>query len=434
MIYNKEKEQLKKLGLSDDMIASLEKCSVHRSNSGLEFHQRETGLHFLFDEVTSRFVSDAPRYLSIALTTECNLRCPFCYVDKSKKRMLDSSLVKGIVSEAANKGTLAVSFGGGEPSLYPYLEDVLRFTHEKTSLAVGMTSNCTEELVKLTPSISRYVDFLRISMDGIRDTYYSHRGIPFEDFVKRLKYLLGYYKIGINYLVDETTIEDLDEAFSMMKDFGVRELLLLPREPDCPESVLSRLYEWIKRNKDRGILIEISSARKGNLPFLAPYREDDDSLDYAHIDAKGLLKESSFTDEGIALLASYNYKYQFSAFRSLFENGSEFPGIIEIGGKFESEEHIEKFYHGFAERRILSAQYEKDIFENGYSSIKLPDQDPFGFVPEYFLAYNRKYELKRIDDLTMRITTRSKMYPAFIYELADHNALVSIRYIDKEDK
>ena len=129
MIYEEEKEQLKKLGISDEMIASLEKCSVHRSNSGLEFHQRETGMHYLFDEVTSSFVSDAPRYLSIALTNECNLSCPFCYVDKSKKRMLDSSFVKGIVSEAAKEGTLAVSFGGGEPSLYPYLEDVLRFAH-----------------------------------------------------------------------------------------------------------------------------------------------------------------------------------------------------------------------------------------------------------------------------------------------------------------
>ncbi len=432
MIYTDEKEKLKELGLSDKMIASLEKCSVHRSNSGLEFHQRKTGMHFLFDELPCERPSDAPRYLSIALTTKCNLSCPFCYVDKARKHMLDPKFVKGIVKEAAEEGTLAVSFGGGEPSLYPVLEEVLKYTHEETPLAVGMTSNCTEELVKLTPRISRYVDFLRISMDGIGDTYYRHRGISFDGFVKHLEYLLEYYKVGINYLVDETTIDDLDEAFFLMKDWGIRELLLLPREPDCPESVISRLHDWIMHNKDKGILIEISNARRGNLPFLAPYREDDDSLDYAHIDAKGLLKESSFTSEGIALLSAYNCNYRFSAFRSLFENGSELPGTIEIEGKFTSEEYIKKFCHDFSERKVISAQYEKEIFENGYSNIKLPSFDPFGFVPEYFLAYNRKYELKKIDDLTVRIITKSKMYPTFLYDLVNHSALVSVKFIDKE--
>ena len=432
MIYTEEKEQLKGLGLSDDMIASLEKCSVHRSNSGLEFHQRETGMHFLFDEVTSRFVSDAPRYLSIALTTECNLGCPFCYVDKSKRWMFNPALAKSIVDNAAEEGTLAVSFGGGEPSLYPYLEDVLRFTHEKTPLAVGMTSNCTEELVKLTPSISRYVDFLRISMDGIGDTYYEHRGIRFEDFAKRFEYLLGFYKVGINYLVDETTIEDLDDAFSMMKDWGVRELLLLPREPDCPESVMSRLHEWIGRNKDAGILMEISSARKGNLPFLAPYREDDDSLDYAHIDAKGLMKESSFTNEGISLIPGNRSKDYFAVFRSLFENGSELPGIIEMVGKFTAVEHLEEFFQDFDKKKALSRQYAEELSANGYSNIKLTWPDLFMFAPEYLLAYSQRYEMKRIDNLSVSIITRSKMYPAFICELAGFKALVSIRYIDKE--
>ena len=444
MIYTEEKEQLKELGLSDDMIASLEKCSVHRSNSGLEFHQRETGMHFLFDEVTSRFVSDAPRYLSIALTTECNLSCPFCYVDKSKRWMFNPALAKSIVDNAAEEDTLAVSFGGGEPSLYPYLEDVLRFTHEKTPLAVGMTSNCTEELVKLTPSISRYVDFLRISMDGIRDTYYSHRGIPFEDFVKRLKYLLGYYKIGINYLVDETTIDDLDEAFSMMRDWGVRELLLLPREPDCPESVLTRLYEWIKRNKDRGILIEISSARKDNLPFLAPYREDDDSLDYAHIAANGVIKRSSFEYGGLSLLPYCNISTDngeapisvraaaFSDYHEKLDMNPEYPGLMEMEGKFTSEEKLRRFELVFNDISNLSIEYEGQMLAKRHTGIKIPNIDPYVLNDMYFLAYGRPHTLYKVNDTTVRITTKSDLYPAFIYELAQHGALVSIRYIDKE--
>ena len=445
-MYNEEDKKLRELGISDEMIAILDNCPCHRSNSGLEFFQRETGMHYLFDEIPPfRGISYAPRYLSIALTTECNLSCPFCYVDKSKKLELNPAFVKGIVHEAEKCEALAVSFGGGEPTLYPYLEEVLKFTHEETKLAVGMTSNCTENLLRLTPAISQYVDFLRLSMDGINDTYYKHRGIPFENFVKRINYLLKFYKIGINYLVDETTIDDLDEAFVMMKDWGIRELLLLPREPDCPDSVIKRLHEWIEANKNKGILMEISSARRGDLSFLAPYRDDDDSLDYAHIDANGILKASSFMKEGIALypyMTRSTYKNTviletwdnvFAIFRSLFENGSMLPGIIEIEGKFPSADSLEQYIIEFENYRKLSKAYEKELFETGVSDVELPSYDPFPSVHEYFLAYNHDLSLERICDDTVRITTKSKMYPAFIYDMVRYYALVSVRYIAKED-
>ena len=85
-------------------------------------------------------------------------------------------------------------------------------------------------------------------------------------------------------------------------------------------------------------------------------------------------------------------------------------------------------------KKALSKQYEEELFKNGYSNIELPQLDLFMFAPEYFLAYNRKYELERIDDLTVRITTKSKMYPAFIYDITRHSAMATIKYIDKEDE
>ena len=443
LLKDYEAKTLRELGVSEKMIEIFRNCSVHRSNSGLEFHDRKTGSHFLFDEVPC-YPDNAPRYLSIALTNECNLHCSFCYVDKHRTQMLDPEMVKSVILTAEEKGTLGVSFGGGEPTLYLFLKDILKFTHEETRLAVGITSNCTEELIKLTPEIHEYVDFLRISMDGIDDTYTAHRNIPFSVFRERISYLSQFYKLGINYLVDETTIDDLDKAFVLMKEWGIRELLLLPKEPDCPDAVMQRLNSWINENKDKGILLEISEFRRGDLPALGAYRDDDNSLNYAHIDAKGLLKRSSYVDIGLGLKQYYDRNYRpalwhtslnpdvFMYFRTLYENKAGLTGLIKITAEFTSKEKLQKFYDYFFDLRDASKQYEEDLYTTGYSLVKIPNQDPFVFIKEYFLAFGNHHQLYQIDDTSIMIISESKTYPAFIYVLVGSGALVSVRYLDKE--
>jgi sulfatase maturation enzyme AslB (radical SAM superfamily) len=67
----------------------------HWGNEGIHFFDRKTGLNILFDEITvpvDRF-SLAPKYVSIALTNICNLKCSHCYAPKSSDS-LDFELLK----------------------------------------------------------------------------------------------------------------------------------------------------------------------------------------------------------------------------------------------------------------------------------------------------------------------------------------------------
>jgi hypothetical protein len=60
------------------------RCKIRMSASGVHLFDRVSGVNVLLDEVrvpAGRF-SRAPRYLSIALTNACELRCFYCYAPK----------------------------------------------------------------------------------------------------------------------------------------------------------------------------------------------------------------------------------------------------------------------------------------------------------------------------------------------------------------
>ncbi len=64
-------------------------------------------------------------YLSFALLGACNLDCVFCYVDGSREGGWDSAAAKKIFDEAKELGMQKIQLTGGEPLLYPSLEEVL---------------------------------------------------------------------------------------------------------------------------------------------------------------------------------------------------------------------------------------------------------------------------------------------------------------------
>jgi hypothetical protein len=79
--------------------------SHRRSSGGLQLFHRESGLNVLFDEVPippSEWAV-APRYVSIALTNACDLRCPYCYASKRAARLPTAALRQWLLELAAHE-------------------------------------------------------------------------------------------------------------------------------------------------------------------------------------------------------------------------------------------------------------------------------------------------------------------------------------------
>jgi radical SAM protein with 4Fe4S-binding SPASM domain len=81
-------------------------------------------------------------YLSVALTTRCNLDCVYCSKKGSLTLDLDPALLNRALDEALELGLKKVEFTGGEPLLYPaFMETAHRLV--KQGAAVLIVSNGT---------------------------------------------------------------------------------------------------------------------------------------------------------------------------------------------------------------------------------------------------------------------------------------------------
>ena len=271
--------------------------------AGVHIFDRSTGLNILVDEVQTNESawSLAPRHVSIALTNACELACPYCYAPK-RPASLDFHLLTTWLKELDENGCLGVGFGGGEPTLYRHFSEICRFATENTNLAVTFTTHGHNLDEQLLAKLCGKVHFLRISMDGVNSTYEALRGRPFSSLLNRIRMARELAPFGINYVVNKQTIADLDLAISIAVNLGASEFLLLPEEPvnsqgGVDDYTLEKLREWIECYSGR-IPLSISEANASGISVANPFANESGLRGFAHIDARGVLKRTSYDKGG----------------------------------------------------------------------------------------------------------------------------------------
>ncbi len=126
-----------------------------------------------------------PGALALHLTEACNLRCKMCYewgetgvystAEKRKKpATLDHELVKRIISELAPRKPFYSLFGG-EPLMYPHLEEVIVAIKEAGSI-VDTPTNGTLLAEHARMLVQTGFDMVRVSIDGPREINDLQRG------------------------------------------------------------------------------------------------------------------------------------------------------------------------------------------------------------------------------------------------------------------
>ena len=267
----------------------------------MHLFDRESGLNVLFDEVKvpSRWHTPFPRFMSMALTNACDLRCSFCYAPKFTAR-LDSRAAVTWAAELDKGGCLGLGFGGGEPTLHPDFVSLCQRVAEETQLAVTFTTHGHRLTDDKVSRLAGAVHFMRISMDGVGETYTRIRNRPFGALIEKLALARKISPFGVNYVVNSNTVRDLDSAAKVAFDCGAFEMLLLPERPVAGKGGIDDLtrrlmVEWISRNSHLRLAISSAGPHEG-IPIADPFPDESDELiAYAHIDASRRLKVSSFS-------------------------------------------------------------------------------------------------------------------------------------------
>lgn len=284
---------------------------VRLGPSGLHLFDRTSGLNVLFDEIKlpDHMWSLAPRQVSIALTNSCNLTCPFCFAPKNRASLSLEAIASWLVDLNAH-GTFGVGFGGGEPTLYPAFAELCAFATRNTQLAITFTTHGHWLDDDLIVRLIGNVHFIRLSMDGVGKTYQQFRGRGFSEFRARLECVRTVAPFGINYVVNDQTLPDLNAACEVAAEAGAVELLLLPEEPTngrpgIDKPTLASLREWVSGHAGK-LRLSMSERQSDGFPAIDPVRNDVGLRAYAHVSADGVLKRSSYdcggapiSDDGI---------------------------------------------------------------------------------------------------------------------------------------
>jgi MoaA/NifB/PqqE/SkfB family radical SAM enzyme len=149
------------------------------------------------------------------------------------------------------------------------------------------------------------VHMVRVSVDGVGATYERLRGRPFEAVVDRLGALRAVTRFGINVVVNDETIGELDAVADLAARTGASELLLLPEQrvragPGASAAAIARLRAWVGAYRGEVRLATSEEGAEG-LPIAEPFAEQPRIERYAHIDADGVLRRSSFARDGVPL-------------------------------------------------------------------------------------------------------------------------------------
>ncbi|MDY0150214.1 MAG: radical SAM protein [Kiritimatiellia bacterium] len=274
--------------------------------AGLHLFNRSTGLNILMDEipVPSTLHSRAPRHVSIALTNQCDLACNHCYAPKSRDE-LNFTKVTGWITELNENGTLGIGFGGGEPTLYPELVGLCQHVTRETQLSVSFTTHGHHVDDALADRLRGNVNFIRVSMDGVGTTYEEIRQRSFVALLAHLKVIRSISDFGVNVVINERTLPGLSETAIVAADIGACELLLLPQVPvrgvpAITPGALQGLRRWVD-SYTGPLKLFINEMSADGFPTCDPFSEERNLRAYAHIDATGILKHSSYEETGVQL-------------------------------------------------------------------------------------------------------------------------------------
>jgi len=192
---------------------------------------REFTIPQLLDVWNSDFGSaflSAPEYVTWDITSRCNLNCSHCCSNSSidNDHGLPGETIVKAIDELARMKVFSISWGGGEPFIRDDFLDICRYV-DKKGIAQGIPTNGTlldERKIRELKQLD-HLGHIQLSLDG------SHPGI--HDRRRRVK---GAWKqtieavrmvkdqglrCGINTVVSEDNIQDLENIVGLCIDFNV---------------------------------------------------------------------------------------------------------------------------------------------------------------------------------------------------------------------
>lgn len=214
-----------------------------------------------------------PLYIRIKPTNVCNHNCYYCHYknpyltldEYNPKDMIPREKMLEIVSDMALMGVKAVTFsGGGEPLVYPYIEETMeKVLDAQIDLSIITNGSLLKGKKAELLAKSKWV---RISIDSMNPANYARiRGLKDDALLSILKNIEEFAKIkdsqcelGINFVIGKENYMEIAQVAEVMKQLGANHVKFAPLfsneteeyHKDIKEEVIATLGEIADRLND----------------------------------------------------------------------------------------------------------------------------------------------------------------------------------------
>ena len=154
------------------------------------FNKKEHHFMIIGDKIE---VPDAPLTVTLQVTRRCNLRCIYC----SESAYIPEPPLESIKKMIVNlRGTKRIIISGGEPLVRKDLILILKDSRENFDI-VAMSSNATLITEEIARQLSKYIDYIDVTIDGPRKIHNMIRG----KYDEVLRGLWNLKKAGIDFSI-----------------------------------------------------------------------------------------------------------------------------------------------------------------------------------------------------------------------------------------
>jgi MoaA/NifB/PqqE/SkfB family radical SAM enzyme len=217
----------------------------------------------------------APMFVLFDITSECTLRCPYCYNSSgsSGASHMDRETMFRIARELVEMKVFSVCVCGGEPTTHPDYVDLIRFFHEHQVLVTSI-SNGYDLDTGLIKEMARNLVLLQITFDGPDPSTHDRvrgRG-SFERAVRAAEELKrhGLYQLRVSFTCTRSNAQSFPRMRDFCRELGADDLRTMPLVPvgraQCNADVMptkedlalvkAQVAEWTSEQPATGLTVE----------------------------------------------------------------------------------------------------------------------------------------------------------------------------------
>lgn len=192
----------------------------------------DIGFYTLEDERAKNVSLDSPLWrCELILTSRCNFACPYCRGVEGFKGDLPFEDAKEVVQQWVNGGLKNIRFSGGEPTLYPKLNELVECAKNGGIEHVAISTNGYSDISLYESLWHSGVDDFSISLDAccssVGDMMAGNIDGAWNKVIDNIKIISGLAYTTVGIVMDDSNIGELENMAEFAYSLGVSDIRIL---------------------------------------------------------------------------------------------------------------------------------------------------------------------------------------------------------------